>query len=76
MSIHYKCRHCGVSVGKIDTMSVDSQALGFHQLDDQDRMNMISYQNDGDIHVKTICEDCHEALERNPQFHEAETFIH
>jgi hypothetical protein len=75
MSIHYKCRHCGVAVGTIDSMSVNSQELGFHHLDDQERMDMISYQNNGDIEVKTICEDCQEALDRNPQFHENKTFI-
>ncbi|MCA1530915.1 DUF2757 family protein, partial [Bradyrhizobium yuanmingense] len=29
-----------------------------------------------DIHVKTICEDCQEALARNPEWHQYEKFIH
>jgi hypothetical protein len=37
---------------------------------------MISYQPNGDIHVKTICEDCQEALTRNPELHQYEKFIH
>jgi hypothetical protein len=75
MSIHYNCRHCGVKVGTIDRMSLHSEQLGFHQLNDEERVDMISYQNNGDIEVKTICEDCQEALDRNPQFHENHTFI-
>lgn len=75
MSIHYLCRHCGVNVGIIDRKSVFSEQLGFHQLDNEERVDMISYQDNGDIQVKTICEDCHEALNRNPHFHENQTFI-
>jgi hypothetical protein len=36
---------------------------------------MIDYLPNGDIYVKTICEDCQEALDRNPDFHQCEKFI-
>ncbi|MFS0821037.1 anti-sigma-F factor Fin family protein [Bacillus sp. 1P02SD] len=75
MALHYHCRHCGVKVGSIDSLSLHSESLGFHQLTDQERQEMISYQSNGDIHVKTICEDCQEALQRNPDFHQYESFI-
>ena len=75
MSIHYYCRHCGVKVGMIDRMSLYSEELGFHHLNDEERVDMISYEDNGDIQVKTICEDCQEALDRNPHFHENQTFI-
>ncbi|MFT4415984.1 anti-sigma-F factor Fin family protein [Fredinandcohnia humi] len=75
MSLHYYCRHCGVKVGSIDNVSVHSESLGFHQLSDEERQEMISYETNGDIHVKTICEDCQEALHRNPELHQYETFI-
>jgi hypothetical protein len=64
-----------VRIGSIDRMSVHSEQLGFHQLNDAERVDMISYQENGDIQVKSICEDCQEALERNPNFHENQTFI-
>ncbi len=75
MAIHYQCRHCGVDVGKIEESHLNSEKLGFHQLDHSERSEMIQYDEAGDMHVKTICEDCHEALDRNPQFHENPTFI-
>lgn len=56
-------------------MSLYSESLGFHQLSDQERQEMISYNPNGDIHVKAICEDCQEALERNPDLHQHDTFI-
>jgi len=75
VAIHYNCRHCGHRVGTIEKERVYTEQLGFHQLTDSERQEMIAYQQNGDIHVKTICEDCQEALERNPAWHETESFI-
>lgn len=75
MAIHYHCRHCGVNVGTIDRASVNSESLGFDHLTTDDRKEMITYQSNGDMTIKTICEDCQEALERNPDYHEYEQFI-
>ncbi|WP_339149921.1 MULTISPECIES: anti-sigma-F factor Fin family protein [unclassified Sutcliffiella] len=75
MAIHYHCRHCGYKVGTIDSKSVFTEELGFHQLSDTERHEMITYQQNGDVHVKTICEDCQEALDRNPDWHDQERFI-
>ncbi|RAK16560.1 uncharacterized protein DUF2757 [Anoxybacillus vitaminiphilus] len=75
MALHYYCRHCGTKVGTIDRMSLYSEQLGFHHLTDKERLEMISYLANGDIHIKTICEDCQEALERNPEYHLYEKFI-
>jgi len=75
MALHYHCRHCGVKVGSLDQMSLHSEKLGFNLLSDDERQDMISYQSNGDIEVKTICEDCHEALERNPDLHQYDNII-
>jgi len=75
MALHYHCRHCGVKVGSIDQISLDSEHLGFNQLTDDERQDMINYQPNGDIDVKTICEDCQEALERNPELHQYDNII-
>ncbi|MFC4323933.1 anti-sigma-F factor Fin family protein [Litchfieldia salsa] len=75
MALHYFCRHCGVKVGSIDRMSLYSDSLGFHQLTDEERQDMITYESTGDIHVTTICEDCQESLDRNPDLHQYERFI-
>ena len=75
MAVRYYCRHCKVKVGEISDYSVDSHRLGFQQLNNEERLDMIEYHSNGDIHVKTICEDCQEALERNPELHSLNTFI-
>jgi len=75
MALHYYCRHCGVKIGTLDSVSLDSEQLGFHHLTEEERLEMISYLPNGDIQVKTICEDCQEALERYPEWHQYEKFI-
>jgi hypothetical protein len=75
MALHYYCRHCGIKIGTIDTLLLRSEQLGFHRLTEKERLEMIDYLPNGDIDVKTICEDCQEALERNPDFHQCEKFI-
>jgi hypothetical protein len=75
MSINYICRHCSHNIGKLEQKLASSTQLGFDHLNDQERIEMISYETNGDMTVKTICEDCQEALQRNPEYHQLETFI-
>lgn len=75
MTLHYYCRHCGVKVGSIDQNLLSSDHLGFDRLTSDERKEMISYEHNGDVHVKIICEDCQDALERNPDLHQYENFI-
>ncbi|MFL6554517.1 MAG: anti-sigma-F factor Fin family protein [Bacillus sp. (in: firmicutes)] len=76
MAIHYHCRHCGTKLGSIDKASIHSEALGLHKLNDQERLEMVAYDASGDIHITAICEDCQEALERNPDYHQYDFLIH
>lgn len=70
MAIHYNCRHCGTRIGTIEKTSVTSESLGLDKLTEQERMEMVSYDSAGDIYITSICEDCQEALERNPDYHQ------
>ncbi|PLR78935.1 DUF2757 domain-containing protein [Bacillus sp. V3-13] len=76
MAIHYHCRHCGVKIGSLDKMAIHSESLGFHKLTDEERQEMISYEPNGDIKIKSICEDCQEGLEKNPDYHQYDFIIH
>ncbi|WP_461201940.1 anti-sigma-F factor Fin family protein [Anoxybacillus sp. TBDG-1] len=75
MALHYYCRHCGVKIGTIDALKLESEQLGFHRLTEEERLDMIQYLPTGEICVKSICEDCQEALDRNPDLHQYEKFI-
>ncbi|MCO4852306.1 anti-sigma-F factor Fin [Bacillus vallismortis] len=75
MALHYYCRHCGVKVGSLESSMVSTDSLGFQHLTNEERNDMISYKENGDVHISTICEDCQEAFDRNPHYHEHHTFI-
>lgn len=75
MAIVYECRHCQQEVGRIDAIEVEERSLGFQVLTNEERLEMITYEQNGDVKVKTICENCQEALERNPIFHQLDSFI-
>lgn len=62
-------------MGEVDKTLVDSKSLGFQFLNDEERIDMIQYDSSGNITVKSICEDCQEALERNPDYHSLNSFI-
>ncbi|MFY4777231.1 anti-sigma-F factor Fin [Metabacillus sp. RGM 3146] len=75
MALHYTCRHCGHKIGTIDQEMIETSRLGFQLLTNDERQEMLTSLENGDMIVKTICEDCQEALDRHPEFHEVETFI-
>lgn len=74
MPIHYYCRHCQKHMASIQSV-VDEKQLGFEQLSDEDRQEMIEQDSDGHVHVRTICEDCEQTLEEHPDYHERESFL-
>jgi len=76
MAIHYHCRHCGVKLGTLDQYSVETEQLGFHKLNDEERQDMISYNDNGDLQIKSICEDCQESFEKNPEYYQNDFLIH
>lgn len=74
--VHYYCRHCSAHIGSLNETSIHSEQLGLHKLTDEERKEMVSYGVDGDLNIKAICEDCHEALARNPDLHQYDYLIH
>lgn len=76
MALHYYCRHCGMKLGTIEQKTLQAEQLGFNQLNDEERQEMIVYDSAGNIHVKAICEDCYESLQKNPELYENDYIIH
>ncbi len=75
MSIVYKCRHCEHVIGTLEERTVDTSMLGWDQLSVEEKKEMIHYQANGDIVIRTICENCQESLGQHPQYHELDHFI-
>ncbi|MDQ0209190.1 anti-sigma-F factor Fin family protein [Alkalicoccobacillus murimartini] len=75
MAVHYTCKHCKMSIGTLSHTVESSEELGINVLDNSHRDEVLTYAENGDIHVRAICEDCHEALTRNPTLYELDSFI-
>jgi hypothetical protein len=67
MSVKYICRHCLTFVGEINNGAISEYQLGFHFLTPEERRDIISYNIDGDVTVKVVCDYCREALDANPE---------
>ncbi|NBI30810.1 anti-sigma-F factor Fin family protein [Chengkuizengella marina] len=67
MSVKYICRHCQTKIGEISNGDVNEMRLGFHLLTPEERNEMVSYNQHGDITVKVVCDYCKEALDKNPE---------
>jgi hypothetical protein len=76
MALHYYCKHCSMKLGTIEENMIETEQLGFNQLTNEERQDMIQYDSMGDIQVKSICEDCHESLQKNPDLHQNDYIIH
>ncbi|MBB5174904.1 anti-sigma-F factor Fin family protein [Texcoconibacillus texcoconensis] len=75
MTIQYQCRHCGTHIGTIDERNVNTEELGLSQLKPEEEDEMVQYDTQGNLQVNVICENCHDALDQNPDLHEQDTFI-
>lgn len=67
MAIQYICRHCQTKIGQLDQSHVSEELLGFHFLTPEERQSIISYNPNGDVTVKVVCDYCKEALDHNPE---------
>lgn len=66
MAVNYICRHCKASIGSIDASAISEQKLGFHFLTPEERSDIITYDSNGGVTVKVVCDYCMEALNANP----------
>jgi len=76
LSIIYKCRHCGHTIGSLTQQVVTTSMLGWDKLSSQDQKRMIQYKNNGDVHIQAICESCETSLAMHPDYYELEYFLH
>lgn len=75
MSIVHKCRHCNHVIGKLNQQDFHTSQLGFNVLSKLEKQEMIQYLSNGEVHIKTICENCEALLEQRPEYHELDFFI-
>jgi hypothetical protein len=67
MAVNYVCRHCRMPLGRFESADVPEYRLGLHFLTPEERERIISYNSNGDVTVRVICEFCSETLDSNPE---------
>lgn len=74
MSIVYSCRHCGNTIGQMER-HLSSMTMLLDELTATDKRKMIHYKQNGDVHIKVICENCETSLQEHPHYYELDYFI-
>lgn len=67
MQIHYVCRHCRSSLGRIEADQVTEARLGLHFLTPSERQDIIAYNSKGEMIVSITCSYCTEAIMVHPE---------
>lgn len=67
MSITYVCPHCKMTIGHIESRFVSEEKLGFHSLTLEERKDIITYNQKGDLVVRISCDYCQDAVSHNPE---------
>lgn len=67
MAINYVCRYCKTPLGQLYDTAFDWERLGFHTLTPEERKDIITYDRDGNMTVRVICDYCKEAVEQHPE---------
>src|SRR5699024_3771482 len=75
LSIVYKCRHCGHTIGSLKHQVLSTSSLGLDMISAQDKREMVTYKENGDVHIQAICEGCEAALYEHPHYYELDYFL-
>lgn len=65
--LKYVCRYCGQELGNVDVDEIGEERLGLNSLTPLELKSIITYEQNGDMIAKIICEHCEETLEKNPE---------
>lgn len=69
MGIRYECKHCGTNIGEIGFEHYGSVQNSLTNWTDEEKNEMITHQN-GNMNINTVCENCQEELQSNPNYYE------
>lgn len=71
MRVEYVCKHCNHKVDEIENVNWNREDVerytGLSALTPQERMESVVYQSPNHMRIQTVCEDCLQAAQTNPQ---------
>jgi len=69
MAIGYHCRHCKTEIGSIPFESARDTLRQLEALDKEEKEQYLTIEEGGAITVRTICEQCEQALKSHPDYY-------
>ncbi|SDJ72461.1 anti-sigma-F factor Fin [Salimicrobium halophilum] len=75
MHIHYTCRHCDRDLATIQGDQVPLSKLGFDVLDAEDIERMVDVQNNGDVVLHVVCDECQDMQQNYLHYRDPYYFI-
>lgn len=68
MRVYYHCDRCGAAVAQLELESIDETKLGLDCLTHEQREDIISIDETGMMHIKTLCDRCIETMGLHERF--------
>lgn len=62
MRVYYHCDLCGKPVAHLELEAIDEAKLGLDCLTHEERDDIISVDEAGTMHIKTLCDHCIESM--------------
>lgn len=69
MAIRYTCRHCDTEIGTLPFESAKETILLLQKMDEGEEERFLTYEQDGELTVRCICEQCEQSLQRFPDYY-------
>lgn len=69
MAIRYKCRHCETEIGSLPFETAQGTILLLQKMDEEEEERFLTYEMDGELTVRCICEHCEQSLRSFPDYY-------
>lgn len=71
VAIRYNCRHCKTEIGSIPFGSARETLRLLEKLDEEEKEEerYLTLGENGDLTVRTICEQCEQSLQSHPNYY-------
>ncbi len=69
MAIRYTCRHCETEIGTLPFESAKETVLLLQKMDEGEVEHFLTYELDGELTVRCICEQCEQSLRSFPDYY-------
>ncbi|MBE1556180.1 anti-sigma-F factor Fin [Sporosarcina limicola] len=69
MAIRYTCRHCETEIGTLPFESAKETVLQLQKMDEGKEERFLTYDRDGALMVRCICEQCEQSLRSFPDYY-------